>query len=87
MEIYGLLGVTHAAQRVLTVMSPAGAGAALEHVRPTEDVIVDAAAGHLTRYLEKRAGALDRIIARHGIQILSKADWDARKRSLGEAIW
>lgn len=87
MTIYGLLGMTHGVQRVLTVMSPVGARAALEHVRPGDDVIVDATPGHLTRYLEKRTGALERLIADHAIEILSKVDWDTRKRALGEAIW
>ena len=58
MKIYGLHGVTHASARVLTVMSPAGARAALAHMGRTPDLIVNAGDGRLTQYLEKRDGAI-----------------------------
>ena len=87
MKIYGLLGKTHASQRVLTVMSPQGASAALAHMQANDDLIVQAASGHLTQYLEKRAGALERLVSEFGIEVLSKSQWDETKRALGEIIW
>ena len=86
MTIYGLLGFTHGWARVLTVMSPEGATAALAHVVAGADVQVSAGAGRLTQYFEKRDGALDRLIAAHGIVVLSKEEWTARKAELGDAI-
>ena len=87
MKIYGLLGITHGAARVLTVMSPAGASAALAHMTSTDDLIVNAGDGRLTRYLEKRAGALERLIEAYDVEVLTKPEWDRRKRSLGDDIW
>lgn len=87
MKIYGLRGVTHGAAPVLTVMSPAGARAALAHMRRTEDLIVIAGEGRLTQYLEQRAGAIDRLIATYGVEVLPKDEWDARKRALADDIW
>ena len=87
MTIYGLLGITHGAARVLTVMSPEGARAALAHMRETQDLIVNAGDGRLTQYLEQRSGALERLIDTYGIEVLSKADWDRRKGELAETIW
>ena len=87
MKIYGLLGITHGAARVLTVMSPAGASAARAHMRETEDLVVNAADGRLTWYLEQRSGALDRLVEAYAIEVLDKTDWDERKQALGEVIW
>lgn len=87
MKIYGLFGITHGAAHVLTVMSPQGAHAALEHMTHTDDLIVNAGDGRLTQYLEKRDGALQRLIETYDIEVLSKAQWDRRKRALAEAIW
>ncbi len=50
------------------------------------DVITDAGPGRLTQYLEKRAGALARLIEAHGIIVLTKPDWDAKKAELGDAV-
>ncbi len=86
MIIYGLLGFTHGWARVLTVMSPEGATAARAHVAAGDGVQVNAGEGRLTQYLEKRSGALDRLIECHGIVVLSKDQWDARKAELGDAI-
>jgi hypothetical protein len=33
------------------------------------------------------SGALDRLIESHGIIVLAKPDWDARKKQLGETIY
>ena len=86
MIIYGLLGFTHGWARVLTVMSPEGATAACAHVNAGDDVQVNVGAGRLTQYFEKRDGALDRLIESHGIVVLSKDQWDARKAEFGDAI-
>ncbi len=43
-------------------------------------------AGRLTWYLEKRAGALARLIEAHGIIVLTKPDWDAKKAELGDTV-
>jgi hypothetical protein len=86
-KIYGLLGITHGAARVLTVMSPEGARAALAHVTETDNLIVNAGDGRLTQYLEQRSGALDRLIDTYGIEVLIKGEWDRRKQALADAIW
>ena len=87
MRIYGLLGITHGTARVLTVMSPEGARAAREHMAQTDDLIVNAGDGRLTQYQEKRNGALRRLIEYYGVDVLSKPEWDRRKRALGDDIW
>ncbi len=63
-----------------------GASAALRAIAAGNDVITDAGAGRLTYYLEKRAGALARLIEAHGIIVLTKPDWDAKKAELGDAV-
>jgi len=87
MKFYGLLGITHGTARVLTVMSPKGARAARQHMTQTEDLIVNAGDGRLTQYLEKRDGALQRLIDGYGVEVLSKMEWDRRKQALGDDIW
>jgi len=72
---------------VLTVMSPAGASTARGHVAAGDDVTISAGEGRLTQYRARRAGALERLIESHGIIVLSKPEWDAKKAELGEAIW
>ena len=86
MKLYGLYGQTHGWAKILTVMSPAGATAALAAVEAGEDVAVQAGAGRLTYYQERRAGGLQRLIAAHGIVVLSKAEWDEKKLELGAAV-
>lgn len=86
MTLYGLYGFTHGWTHVLTVMSPEGARAALEHIEPTDDVIVYAGDGRLTQYHEKTDGALERMVSRCGIEILEKDEWDEKKAELGDAI-
>ncbi len=87
MKIYGLLGMTHGAARVLTVMSPEGARAALAHMACTDDLIVHPGDGRLTQYHEQRSGAIERLIERYGVEVLSKTEWDRRKLGLADAIW
>lgn len=87
MKIYGLRGVTHGAAPVLTVMSPAGARAALAHMTRTDDLIVNAGDGRLTQYLEKRDGAIARLIEAYHVEVLSKEAWDRRKAALADDIF
>lgn len=87
MELYGLFGQTHGWAKILTVMSPAGATAALAAVEAGDDVAVQAGAGRLTYYQERRAGGLERLIAAHGIVVLTKTEWDVKKAQLGDAIF
>ncbi len=86
MIIYGLHGFNHGGAKALTVMSPEGASAALQAIAAGEDVITDAGAGRLSHYLEKRSGALARLIEAHGIIVLDKPDWDAKKAELGDTV-
>ncbi len=97
MIIYGLHGFNHGGAKALTVMSPQGAKAltvmspqgapaALRALAAGGDVITNAGAGRLTYYLEKRAGALARLIEAHSITVLTKTDWDAKKAELGDAV-
>lgn len=86
-KIYGLLGITHGAARVLTVMSPAGARAALAHMSATRDLVVNAGEGRLTQYVEKRSGALERLIETYDVEVLTKTQWDRRKQALADDIW
>jgi hypothetical protein len=86
-KIYGLLGITHGTARVLTVMSAQGARAAREHMTKTDDLVVNAGDGRLTHYLEKRNGALQRLIDDYDVEVLVKPEWDRRKRALGDDIW
>ena len=88
MTLYGLLGFTHNGGRTLTVMSPEGAGAALAAIAaPGDDVTVQAGAGQLTYYLERRRGGLQRLIAAHQIVVLDKPAWAAKKAELGARVF
>lgn len=87
MELYGYSGFTHGGARVLTVMSPAGAGAALRRIRADDGIEVRAGDGRLPQFHEKREGALERIAAAYNIRILDKAEWDAKKAELGDKIY
>ncbi len=87
MRIYGLRGVTHGAGRVLTVMSAEGMAAVLDSITTDDDVITHAGTGRLTQYQEKCASALDRLVRKYDIVVLSKEDWDRKKMELGDAIW
>ncbi len=97
MILYGLLGFTHNGGRTLTVMSPEGARAALAAVAAgsaaggaaggAAGVATQAGPGQLTYYLEKRRGALRELIAAHGIVVLDKPAWAAKKAELGPGIF
>ncbi len=81
MTLYGLLGFTHNGAKTLTVMGAAGSAPLAG-----DDVDIQAGAGRLTHYLEKRRGALQGLIAAHGIVVLDKPAWDAKKAELGPAV-
>ncbi len=85
MELYGLRGITHGWGRLLSVMSPAGARAVLDHVVPIEGTTVVAQNGQPVQYHQVRDGALDALVARFGIVELDQAAWAARKSEIGEA--
>ena len=87
MTLYGLYGITHGWARVLTVMGPAGAAAVAAHIEPGPDIVAETGAGQLPVYQEKREGALAALIARYGIAVLDKPQWDAKKAELGEGVW
>ena len=87
MILYGLLGFTHNGAKTLTVMSPEGAGAALVAIPAGANLVVQSGAGQLTHYLEKRRGALQDLIAGHGIVVLDKPAWAAKKAELGPGVF
>lgn len=80
--LYGYLGFTHGWAQVLTVMSPDGAEAVWQNVTADEDVIVYGDRTTLPQFHEKRAGALQRMIDRYGIEVVEKPDWDALKAEM-----
>ena len=86
MVIYGLRGFTHGWGIILTVMSPAGDSAVRALIEPGPDIVATGGGGQLTQYQGKRKGALERLIEAHGIIVLDKAAWDAKKAELGDAI-
>jgi hypothetical protein len=86
-KLYGLYVFTHGWGRVLTVMSPAGATAAAEAIGETDGVIRHFGEQALPQYHEQRSGVLRRLIDEHGIILLTKPEWDERKRELGEAVY
>ena len=87
MTIYGLLGYTHGWGKLITVMSPAGDTAVRAAITVSaDDLMVVTGKGQLTQYHAKREGALMRLIAAHGIIVLDKLAWDARKAELGDVI-
>lgn len=85
-KYYGFRTRTHGWQEVLTVVSSAGASAVAD-LETSDGVTVYALPGHLTRFMEKRAGALDAFTSMHGIIELSRHQWVAKKRELGDAIY
>jgi hypothetical protein len=87
MILYGLYGFTHGGARVLTVMSSRGAAAVGRALSATQGVIVRRETGRLTVIAEKHAGALDAMVARHAIVVLSREEWNAKKSALGPAIY
>ncbi|MHA1152897.1 MAG: hypothetical protein ACTSQ7_09585 [Alphaproteobacteria bacterium] len=87
MILYGLPGFTHNGGRTLTVMSPAGATAALAEIAAGPGVATQAGPGQLTYYVEKRRGALRELVAAHEIVVLEKPAWDAKKTEFGPTVF
>ncbi|MDH5557362.1 MAG: hypothetical protein OEZ03_08425 [Alphaproteobacteria bacterium] len=85
--LYGLLGFSHGWARILTVMSPQGIAATIATIQPGEGTRLQADEGTLPQYHERREGALDKLAAEHGIAVLTKPEWDARKQQFGDAIY
>lgn len=85
-RLYGLMGFTHGWAKVLTVTGagPEGGAAALARLGRPDGVEVLAGDGALPRFLEKRRGALQRLVAEHGIVVLDRAQWEARKAAGGD---
>ncbi len=71
----------------MTVMSPEGTAAVKAAIAAGDTIETKAAEGRLIQYHEIKAGALQRLIETHGIVVLSKPDWDAKKRELGDRVW
>ena len=87
-RLYGLRGLSHGASFLITVMSPDGIGAVVRalDVRPA-DIRTEIRPGALPCYHEVAAGGIDRLVARHGIEVLNFRAWTARKAELGDAIY
>ncbi len=79
--------MTHGGAKVLTLMSAQGNQAILESLTTGDDAIIYSGPKRLVQIHEKRAGVLDELIRCYRIQVLNKADWDAKKAALGSAIW
>ncbi len=87
MRMYGVFSITHHGwSKVLTVMCERGRGAALAFIQPGEGIEVRAEVGHLTQYYGQTTDHLKRLIDRHGIILLSRSEWNAKKDELGAVI-
>ncbi len=87
MELYGLFVFSHHGwSSILRVMSPEGATAAAAEIEAGPDILVEAGAGQLPKYKERRKGALEALIRRHGIQILDHNQWNEKKAELGDRV-
>ena len=84
MTLYGLRGITHGWGRLMSVMSPSGAKAVLAALDGGNDVEVVARPAQPVQLHQLRAGALDALVARHGIVELDQAAWATRKQALGK---
>ena len=88
MELYGHLGWSHGGARVITLMSPAGAGAVIDRLAGDDDVfLLFSGERQLPHYQLRRPGVIGRLAEAHGIVLLDFEAWTARKAELGEAIW
>lgn len=87
MILYGLKGFTHGGGYLLTLMSPQGRRAIVEALDlEAAELRLEQTAG-LPQVHEIAEGALDRLVAAHGIVVLDFSAWQARKAELGGAIW
>ena len=87
MILYGLKGFTHGGGYLLTLMSPQGATAVVAGLDLDPAELRLERTGGLPQVHEIADGALDRLVAAHGIVVLDFSAWQARKAELGEAIW
>ena len=86
MEIYGLWVIQHhSANRVLTVLSPAGITRLRAHMSEDTGLEIRGGPRRLTQYVEQVNAALDRLISTYQIQILDLETWSAKKREFGES--
>ena len=87
MILYGLKGFTHGGGTLLTLMSPQGATAVVAALDLDAAELRLEQTGGLPQVHEIAEGALDQLVAAHGIVVLDFAAWRVRKAELGEAIW
>ncbi len=86
--LFGLRGFSHGATRLITVMSPSGIAAVVDSLTfDSAEIRAEIYPGHLPQYHEKVGGGLDRLVARHGIEVLDFEAWRARKAAFGDAIY
>ena len=83
MQLYGLRGITHGWGRLMSVMSPDGARAVLDALDIGPDLEIVAQPGQPVQVHQIRDGALDDLVARHGIVELDQAAWARRKETIG----
>ena len=81
-EFYGLRGITHGGAKLLTVLSTTGKDSINEVIVQREDLSAYPGAGELVQFHEKRSGALDKLIQRYVIDVLSKVEWDDKKKEI-----
>ncbi len=84
MILYGLRGITHGWGRLISVMSPSGAQAVLDHLETGPELQVVAQKGQPVQVHQIRDGALDELVARYGIVELDQAAWAERKQTIGK---
>ena len=82
MRLYGLWLITHGGQKALAVMSPEGNDAVRRRGKDDEGEPTESEPGQITIYYERIAGALERLISLHDIEVLDKPRWDARKAEI-----
>jgi hypothetical protein len=88
MELYGHLGWSHGGARVITLMSPDGAGAVIERFAHEDGLsLLFAGERRLPHYHVQQDGTLARLIEDHDIVVLDFAAWTDKKIKLGAAIW
>ncbi|MDH3693452.1 MAG: hypothetical protein OER96_02640 [Gammaproteobacteria bacterium] len=81
-EFYGLRGITHGGAKLLTVLSASGKDSINEVIVQRTDLMAYPGAGQLVQFHEKRSGALNALIERYNIRVLSKTEWDDKKKEV-----
>lgn len=86
--LFGLRGFSHGASRLITVMSPSGVAAVVERLTfDPGEIRAEVFPGVLPQYHEKVGGGIDRLVMRHGIEVLDFRAWTDRKSVLGAAVY